>query len=586
MCQPGYDVDGLGRLARQLILQQLAVEEKARTDGASGIKQVRQNNAGTRPYFSESHSSDTQVFSVHDHTNHLRTVGLGEFTAVLNGVEFRTRHNDYMLRMPHATSADYHAVQDIPFPPVPPAVEEKATAEEQIDEMRLWFKAWKEQDDSIRDYRQYFKPVLCYLEGGWTTSVDELEEPFSSDRHYLDADTWLDLQEKYRYEAYSGAKDEFENFAYLPTAVWNIVNGSIPVLAQWNYRILCHPLKQDLPLNRFRVVDDVTSRMRKQLTMKELSMTRAAHFQLNPLDTDRWNERESTHIYGLLDELMAEIPGKDNYQGVLSDDNHGLICYDYDTSEELNAAYYHRWYQVQRAGDMGRRTRHRGYSDDNVFMAKTSHSEIAGMDTESCSWETNKTTCGNKEQRWTYAIPLEIIYLTPLHTWNPYNISYRGDADSPTGQVVTKGGRNGGDSAEEAFNGTNSKVFYQAPKSFFVGGEIMTDPADTTENQVAVLDEESNQIQTAASGVRIFFPRIPGVGILRQRYPIMPLHGEGSAVWKELEALKDLVLNPEKNARLFRETQSCSPCQSGTKKVAPVVFILYLASLAAALIVP
>lgn len=100
----------------------------------------------------------------------------------------------------------------------------------------------------------------------------------------------------------------------------------------------------------------------------------------------------------------------------------------------------------------------------------------------------------------------------------------------------------------------------------------MSGPADTTEYRAVVLDEDSNQIQTAASGVRIFFPRIPGVGILRQRYPIMPLHGEGSAVWKELEALKDLVLNPEKNVHLFRETQSCSPC-SGTKKVAPVFFV-------------
>lgn len=205
------------------------------------------------------------------------------------------------------------------------------------------------------------------------------------------------------------------------------------MLAQWNYRILCQPLKRDLPLNRFRVVDDVTSRMRKRLTMKELSMTRAARFQPNPLDTDGWNEDEITHIYGLLDELMAEIQGKDNYQGVLSDNNHSLISDDYrfDSSEELNPRLLSPMVQSETGRCHGRLTCHRGYSDDNVFIAKTSHSEIAGMETKSCSWETNKTTCANKEQRWTYAIPLEIIYLTPLHTWNPYNISYRGNADSP-----------------------------------------------------------------------------------------------------------------------------------------------------------
>ena len=38
--------------------------------------------------------------SIHDHANNIRTVGMGEFVAVLNGVEFRTRHNDYRLYMP------------------------------------------------------------------------------------------------------------------------------------------------------------------------------------------------------------------------------------------------------------------------------------------------------------------------------------------------------------------------------------------------------------------------------------------------------------------------------------------------------
>ena len=38
--------------------------------------------------------------AIHDHANNIRTVGMGEFVAVINGVEFRTRHNDYRLYMP------------------------------------------------------------------------------------------------------------------------------------------------------------------------------------------------------------------------------------------------------------------------------------------------------------------------------------------------------------------------------------------------------------------------------------------------------------------------------------------------------
>ena len=54
-----------------------------------------------------------------------------------------------------------------------------------------------------------------------------------------------------------------------------------------------------------------------------------------------------------------------------------------------------------------------------------------------------------------------------------------------------------------------------------------------------------------ASGVRIFLPNIPGVGILRTRYPIMPVHGEGGSVWKELNALKEIVMNPKAHERML-----------------------------------
>lgn len=55
---------------------------------------------------------------------------------------------------------------------------DKKTVDEQIVEMRQWFKAFRDQDHSVRDYRKHFKPVLCYLEGGWTHSTKKIEEPF------------------------------------------------------------------------------------------------------------------------------------------------------------------------------------------------------------------------------------------------------------------------------------------------------------------------------------------------------------------------------------------------------------------------
>jgi len=88
--------------------------------------------------------------------------------------------------MASKTSKDYHATEEISFPEVSPEVKNKPTVDEQVVEMREWFKAWKSQDHGVRDHRKYFKPVLCYLEGAWTTATKDIDEPFESDRHFID----------------------------------------------------------------------------------------------------------------------------------------------------------------------------------------------------------------------------------------------------------------------------------------------------------------------------------------------------------------------------------------------------------------
>ena len=155
--------------------------------------------------------------------------------------------------------------------------------------MREWFKAFKDQNTTHRDYRPYFKPISCYLEGAWTRSTDKLEESFESDKHFIDAETWYDLQEQIRFTSYTGKKASYETLDYLPTTVMELINGTIPYVAQWNYRILCHPLKNYLPINRMRPVDDLATRMRQHGDFHEYEDTRAARFQLNPIDSDEWS---------------------------------------------------------------------------------------------------------------------------------------------------------------------------------------------------------------------------------------------------------------------------------------------------------
>lgn len=542
--------DGYRKLSIQLMMQQFYVEEQTRANGDSGLKRIRSGRHGLRPYQSASYVASS-VAAIHDHANNDRTIGMGEIVAVLNGVEFRTRHNDYRLRMKSRTSREYGAVEDVDFPDVPPEVRQRASVRDQIEEMRLWFKAWKEQDYSVRDYRRYFKPVLCYLEGSWTLSdPDSIDEPFDSDRHQLDARSWYELQQKIRFTSYSGGKDGSENLGYLPTTVIKLINGTEPIIAQWNYDILCHPLKDDLPLKMLQPVDDLKSRMAMgAVSMDRYLKSRAARFKV----TDQ-RPGASTN-WDLLDELMAQVPGRDNYPGRLNDTVFGDISLPYsrDSSLPQNAAYYHRVYRVKSAGAMGLKIRHRGFSDGNLFVAQTTQPKVVSLSVQSCP-DQGEEACPSWEQRWSYAIPLEIIYMTPLSKWNPYKIRHRGGANTRTGKLIygdRKTKKRDGRSQATAYDGTNSKVYYRTPNELFAD-EYDTDPADTTEPSVFVLDAGGTARRVRASGHRVFLPEMPGVGILRQRYPVMPIHGEGGAVWKELEAIKDILLDPDKYQQMFR----------------------------------
>jgi len=540
-------------MGRQLMQQQTDAEERTRSDGMSGVKTLRHLHGGTKPYFGDSHIGGSAL-SAHDHADFDRTIGLGEFVAVLNGVEFRTRHNDYKLRSSSTSSNNFNAIEDVKFPDVPPQVKNKKTVQEQIDEMRLWFKAFHDQDDSVRDFKKYFKPNLCYLEGAWTLNTKTLNEPFQSDRHHIDATSWFDLQEKIRFTSYGGSKSNLENFAYLPTTMYNITDG-IPQFAQWNYRILCHPVKQHVPTGYFQVQDDLSYRLARKMRWdsdkyQDIEKSRAARYKLNEFGTDRFN------TWSFLDSVMAEIPGKDNYGANLTDDSFGLLNYRIDDPKvmvPLNTGMYHRWFKLGERSAMGITVNHRGYHDENMWVAHTTQPAIMPMSirhcvSRQCSWSTKRVS---------YAIPLEMIYTTPLSNWNPYNLHHW---EGVQGNAITqKNGRNGAHDARHAYNGTSYRHFYRTPIEFYKGNAPGRDPADTARNAVGVLDSNNTVRMVAPTGTRVITPNIDGVGAVRLRYPIFPVHSEGSTVGMELMALRETVMKMGRYSYLYEETPMGQP---------------------------
>jgi len=526
------------------MLQQFYMEEKIRSDGNSGIKAVRTTRDGTRNYYEPSHL-DQRFCAIHDHANYDRTVGMGEMLLSMNGVEFKTRHNDYKLRMP-STYPGYNAMDEIPFSKVPPSVLNKTTVEEQINEMREYFRAFKKQDSSIRDYKPYFKPVLCYVEGAWTTNTKAVDEPFQSDRHSIDADSWFELMEKIRFTSYTGSKSVNENYSFLPTTIMEVVNG-VPVYAQWNYRILCHPLKDDLPFSYFREHDDLKYRFTNRLQMKN-TQERYRRYYLNDRTLDHYSFGRS-----ILDKLMNQIPGKNNYGAYMEDNSFDMNPANVWDGKPMNTAYYHRYFKNNRKDAMGGNGIHRGFTDTNMWVAMTNQSQIAPMSVKSkhCHWggSPKKFSCLKWTRRYTYALPLEIVYMSPLQSWNPYDLA----KDVPR-EVLQAGGRNGKMEEHRAYNGTNPKAFYYLTPAEFFGSSYSSgkDPADTAKSGVGVLDKQGKIRYVASSGIRIA-NSIDGVGKIRMRYPIMPVHGEGSGVWKELNALKEMTMKMNRYAHLFEE---------------------------------
>ncbi|XP_012939643.1 uncharacterized protein LOC106012156 [Aplysia californica] len=73
-----------------------------------------------------------------------------------------------------------------------------------------------------------------------------------------------------------------------------------------------------------------------------------------------------------------------------------------------------------------------------------------------------RRVCEVISTRFSYAIPLEVVYLTPLLSWNPYNLTIR---EEP--RVVNAKGRNGKASPKTAYDGVDGSHYFLTPIHFY-----------------------------------------------------------------------------------------------------------------------
>ena len=195
----------------------------------------------------------------------------------------------------------------------------------------------------------------------------------------------------------------------------------------------------------------------------------------DPDDDTQWTEGRKTWNY--LDYLMEQIPGKNNYGHNLTDalPDGSEPTLHYITGEPINSAYYTRYYRLNSMDAMGTTGHRRGYSDRYLFAAQNTQEKVSPIEfTYEKENDDGTIEYIPTSSRWSYAIPFEIIYMTPLTAWNPHGIEYF-DKDEYDDS------RTGGCTQGSAYTGWTEKAAYFTPSSFFQGltqasaGDTVTD---------------------------------------------------------------------------------------------------------------
>ena len=106
---------------------------------------------------------------------------------------------------------------------------------------------------------------------------------------------------------------------------------------------------------------------------------------------------------------------------------------------------------------------------------------------------------------------------------------------------------------DSIYNGANDENYYLTPPEFYLNRLSDTEAKKNDYKTRGVLDKNGIMQYTYASGIHNNMYFIESLGLIRQRFPIVPLNVEGSNVMKEIEAVKDIFMNPSKHREIFSE---------------------------------
>lgn len=500
-----------------------------RSTGQSGVTMMRQYTfAGDASHFRPSAVSFSAL-GAHDHPNYPLMSGMPELQASINGFPIYTRHTDY--RWLQADDGEYLDNRSADDPPVPPEVTNAGTVEQQTEVMKEYYRALSTFDDArFPSMRENTELHVAYLEM-WFEEVNDsrLVDAVHSFRHQFDSDSVTDMHSRMVAYAMTGLKNVSENGSFMPRLIQLPGDRGEPRYAITRYRVMTKRLGDlnEWPIDKMVTIhDDPVARLRSNMRGEAFTKNRMARFRVLH-DFEDFDVKARINSKSILDRVMEEIPGLEGPSADIPDVyiDGGQTTYvtrHKDTSQLLNAARYNRWYSHPR-GAAGRADTQRGFNDPTLYVARTNRPEVAYFEHR-----------GHKH-RVSYAIPLELVVTAPHMSWNPYEFQ---EMDSRA--AVTAGGYTG-TTPESALNGIYRDFYWNlTPDALYSNAATNPDPADTRTG-AWIRGSDGIPHLVRSSGVYIFMPPIDDCGTVRLRYPIAPVHHEGSFVHGYASAVREEI---------------------------------------------
>ena len=166
--------------------------------------------------------------------------------------------------------------------------------------------------------------------------------------------------------------------------------------------------------------------------------------------------------------------------------------------------------------------------NDRLYVSMTNKDEVVGL---TLNYVNSNDVQSQIKVKVSYALPLEVVFLTPLAEWNPYSIPHKDNCDEVKGSGTLT----------SPYDSTCPDLFFRTPQKLFTnatqcGGVLYEEEA------YYFLAPNGDKVCLIASGIRTVIPAIHGQHLgIRQRFPIAPVYKDGAAAGKKLDAMEDSI---------------------------------------------